>query len=320
MDQAASQILRAIRGRRSQVAFARRLGYRANPITDWERGESFPTAEEALRAAALLRIDVSAAVRRFAPGLTLRKRGSRFLLADWLSELRGSASLAELAARCACSRFAVSRWLRGQAKPRLPEFLQLLEAISGRAADFVAELVPIAQVPALEPRYRAAQAAKRLAFELPWTEAILRLLETQAYRQAELATESSAAWVARQLGIPLELSQSCLRAAMEAGALTRQGARYLTQAPTTVDTQGGKQALHRLKQHWSSVAMERTLLPRDADFFAYNVASVSRADLGTIRERLRSTFREIRSLIAASSPEQVVAIINLQVTTFDPIP
>jgi hypothetical protein len=37
---AARQLLRAMRGRRSQVAFARRLGYRSNPITDWERSTS----------------------------------------------------------------------------------------------------------------------------------------------------------------------------------------------------------------------------------------------------------------------------------------
>ena len=44
----ASEFLRAIRGGRSQRALARRLDYRANPITDWEHGRRFPTAEEAL--------------------------------------------------------------------------------------------------------------------------------------------------------------------------------------------------------------------------------------------------------------------------------
>ncbi len=50
MRVAASQFLRAVRGKRSQVAFARRLGYRANPITDWENGRRYPTAAEAMEA------------------------------------------------------------------------------------------------------------------------------------------------------------------------------------------------------------------------------------------------------------------------------
>ena len=67
VERVASEFLRALRGKRSQLAFARRLGYRGNPITDWERGARFPTAVEALRAAARANIDVAAAFRRFAP-------------------------------------------------------------------------------------------------------------------------------------------------------------------------------------------------------------------------------------------------------------
>ena len=50
MELAARQLLRALRGKRSQVAFSRRLGYRGNPIADWEAGRRTPTAQEMLRA------------------------------------------------------------------------------------------------------------------------------------------------------------------------------------------------------------------------------------------------------------------------------
>jgi hypothetical protein len=51
---------------------------------------------------------------------------------------------------------------------------------------------------------------------------------------------------------------------------------------------------------------------------AYNVVSVSRAELQLINDRLRMTFRDIRSIVAASKPEQVAAVINLQLIAFDP--
>jgi hypothetical protein len=85
-----------------------------------------------------------------------------------------------------------------------------------------------------------------------------------------------------------------------------------------VDTQGGKQALHGLKRHWSQVAADRLQSPREGDFFAYNLISVSNADLVRIREKLTATFREIRSLVAASQPEESAALINLQVVSFLP--
>src|SRR5450432_4164483 len=137
VEVAARQLLRAIRGGRSQVALARRLGYRGNPMTDWERGARFPTAEESLRAAAVTKIDVASAFQRFSPTVVLPESNGAFDLPGWLSALRGSTSLAEVAARCGASRYSVGRWFKGQAKPRLPDFLRLVAALSGRVQEWV---------------------------------------------------------------------------------------------------------------------------------------------------------------------------------------
>ena len=85
-----------------------------------------------------------------------------------------------------------------------------------------------------------------------------------------------------------------------------------------MDTGGGAEALHRLKRHWCQVASDRLSAPGEDELFAYNVISVSRADLTLIR--LRMTFRDIRSIVAASKPEQVAAVINLHLMAFDPSP
>jgi transcriptional regulator with XRE-family HTH domain len=315
VERIASEFLRALRGKRSQVAFARRLGYRGNPITDWERGVRFPTALEALRAAQRAGIDVHAAFRRFAPDVPLQLSGRELALDRWLLALRGAASVNEVASRCQCSRYSVSRWFRGLAKPRLPDFLRLVDAISGRLPHWVAAFVPIEQVPSLAERHRAAEAARLLAFELPWTEAVLRLLETRAYRELEAPPQG---WLARILGIEPAEERRCLQALTDVGAVALEGRRYVVRGPTTVDTQGGAEALHRLKQHWCQVASDRLTAPSDGELFAYNVVSVSRADLAVIQDKLRMTFRDIRSIVAASQPEQVAAVINLQLIAFDP--
>ena len=305
-----------MRGQRSQVQWARRLGYRGNPITDWERGDRFPTMEEALRAAALSGVDVVAATARFAPALPLRRDGQRLLLADWLSALRGSVSLAELAASSGFSRFAVSRWLHGRAKPRVPEFFRLLDALTGRLPEWLAELVEIARVPSLLPRFRAMHAAKQLAFEVPWTEAVLRLLETRPY--LALARHEPG-FLAARLGIERAEEERCLERLLQAEIIVRRRHKYAAKGRrSTVDTRGGDRALHALKRHWTQVAAERLESPRPGDFFAYNVISVSEADLERVRDKLRTTFRELRALVAASEPEEAAALIQLQVVTFLP--
>jgi DNA-binding transcriptional regulator YiaG len=311
---AARQLLRAIRGQRSQVAFARRLGYRGNPITDWERGERFPTGEETLRAASKVGLDVRAAFARFTPQVPLTQAKARFELDVWLDRLRGTTSVSELAMRTGHSRYSVSRWLRGQAKPRLPELLLLIDAITGRAPHWVAGLVPIEQVGALTGRFVAAEAARFAAFELPWTEVVLRLLETRAMRGGG----EIEARIATVLGMSSDEVLACLRTLLDAGAVTLVAGRYLVHAPMSVDTQGGAGALHRVKRHWCQVASARLDAPRESELFAYNVMSVSRADLAQIQERLRLAFREIRAIVAASSPEEVAAVVNLQLLAFDP--
>lgn len=315
MDTAASEFLRALRGSRSQVQLARRLGYRGNPITDWERGERFPTAEETLRVATLVGVDVEAAFRRFSATCVLTQQARGYDLGSWLDALRGATTVTELAQRFGGSRFSVARWLSGAARPRLPEFFGLVDAITGRLPEWVAEFVAIEQVPSLVPRFRAAAAAKRLAFESPWTEAVLRVLETSEYRQQR---HNRTRYIASCLGVPAADVERYLQQLQLAGVVEKRGARYVVKGQMVVDTQGGKQALHGLKRHWSEVAAERLQAPREADFFAYNLISVSHADLARIQEKLSATFREIRSLVAASQPEEAAALINLQVVSFLP--
>jgi transcriptional regulator with XRE-family HTH domain len=309
MREAASQFLRAIRGKRSQVAFARRLGYRANPITDWENGRRYPTAAEAMRACERVGIDVSAAFARFHPAPPPPPRSGTTGLCDWLVSARGSAPIGALAERCGRSRFAIARWLSGEAQPRLPDFFALIDAITGRLPDLVAELVEIEQVPALLSRHRAASAARRLAFEEPWTEAVLRCMETAAY---QALPRHEPGWIAGQLGIAVEHEQRCVAKLVAADILRRDAGRYRVAGELTVDTRADPQAVRQLMAHWSEVALNRFGSRRDTDLFAYNVLSVSRADLRRIRELLRSTYREIRSIVAASQPCETAALINLQ--------
>src|SRR5687768_1097608 len=62
----------------------------------------------------------------------------------------------------------------------------------------------------------------------------------------------------------------------------------------------------------ASVAAARAADPHEGDLFAYNVISVSAADLVRVRELLQSAFRDLRSLVAASEPTECAALINVQ--------
>lgn len=90
LEVVARQLLRAVGGKRSRVAFARKLGYRGNPVADWEASRGSPTAAEALRACEAAGIDVVAAFARFHRVALARRKGesrwvhgSRSSVAAW---------------------------------------------------------------------------------------------------------------------------------------------------------------------------------------------------------------------------------------------
>jgi transcriptional regulator with XRE-family HTH domain len=311
MERIARELLKALRGPRSQVAFARRLGYIGNPVADWEAGRRFPTALELLRAYEKVMGNAEEPLGRFHPSIPARRSDGTLDLAPWLSALRGSASAQDIAARAKLSRHQVSRWLRGQTQPRLPDFLRLLEAITGRASDLVAELVPIESVPSALRDWARRNAARNLAREEPWTEAVLRIIESKRYGELP---EHSSPFISGALDLPLEIVQRCVDKLEAAGVIVRGGERYQLVRALVVDTR----SIGKLRQHWAAVAADRARTPGPRDIFSYDVVSASRADVERIDALLRAAFREIRTIVADTSEGEVAALVNLQLVCWGP--
>lgn len=314
MEIVARQLIRAIRGRRSQEGFSRRLGYTSNPVADWEAGRRFPTAAETFRACRLSGIDVVAACERFNPGeeSTLGEADDA-AVAAWLAALRGNTAIKDLAARVGESRYAVARWLAGDTRPRLPEFLALVEALTNRLSDLVAELVPIDSVPALREAHEKRHASRRVAFDEPWVAAVMVLLETTEYQALGRHVDG---WLAERLEIPVEVEQRCLARLEQAGLVVCEAdGSYRTREALTIDARADPEGTKRLKAHWASLGAVRAHGPHDGDLVSYNVVAVSREDLERIREAHVRYFMEVRSIVASSRPE-VAALVNIQLLTF----
>jgi transcriptional regulator with XRE-family HTH domain len=315
MQAIASEVIRALRGRRSQLAFSRRLKYRSNVVADWEQGRRFPKAAEFLRAAELVGVDLQRAFLRFhaasAPALGVADDDG---VARWLDELRGQSSLQDLAARSGVSRHALGRWLSGQTRPRLPDFLHLVDVLTGRVQDLIAELVDVREVPALSERVERAAASRKVGLEEPWALPVLLAIETRGYQALEA---HDSAWLARFLGLPEPRVQACVSRLEEAGVIRLRGGHFVSGQPLTIDTRAHPEAGRSLKRHWLMVGMDRVGQPREGDILSYNLFSVSRADLDQIRLLQRSFFREVRGIVAASEPSESVALLNLQLVTWE---
>lgn len=305
-------LLRALRGRRSQTAFSHRLGYRTNVAYAWESGRRWPTGGELLRAAGRSRIDVRAALTQFLSGeaewLARTEPTSREGVALLLETLRSNVPIVDVARRCGRSRFAVARWLAGDAEPRLPDFLRMIEACSLRVLDFVALWTEPAALPPVAHAWARLVAHREAAHEHPWLPAVLRVLELETYRAMPAHRPG---WIASRLGMSPEEEKRCLDVLARTGQIRRRGRRWTVEETQTVDTRPDREAERRLKLWSARVGLER--LGEGADgLFSFNVFCVSHADLERLRDLHRRHFQAMRAIIAESTPSEEVVVANLQ--------
>ena len=85
-DALAAELMRALRGKRSQRAFSRRLGMKSNTAYSWEAGRRWPTATRFFHIASRTGRDLPAAVAHDETGL-LYRAGDTAQLVDLLAEL-----------------------------------------------------------------------------------------------------------------------------------------------------------------------------------------------------------------------------------------
>lgn len=316
----ARELIRALRGRRSQVALSRRLRNKSNVLYTWEAGRRFPTAALFFELAQKVGVDVRAGIATFLGGLPESLAGRSFsepsTVARLLTHLGEGTTVVALAEKVGKNRVSVGRWLKGEAEPRLPDLLRLIEASSLRLLDFVALFAKPRELASTRVAWERLEAQRRVAYQLPWSHAVLRVLELEAYRRMKCHEEG---FIAARLRISLEEEQACLRALSESKLIVRRKSLWTAGSALTVDTRRDPGAGRTLKAHWARVAGERLpeLEPGGEDLFSYNLFTVSERDWERLREMHIAYFQELRRVIGASEVAERVALVNLQLLRLD---
>ncbi len=305
------EFLRALRGRRSQVAFSRRLRYRSNVAYLWEAGRNYPTAAVSLEAVERTGGNVRAAIAGFyrsTPSfLTRFDPSAAASVAEFLADLRGQTPIGLIAKRAGRSRFAVSRWLRGQTEPRLPDFFRLVEATSLRLLDFLDQLVDVSKLPSVADAWTRLVSARQLLTQTPWATAVLLVLETDGYRSLD---EHKPGWIAARLGLELEVETECLERLAESGQIELRERLWQPGEVQSIDTRSRPEVGRQLKSWWTRLGIARLEAGCDG-VFSYNVFTVSNADYERLCEMQRSYYRALRAAISESAPAERVVVTNL---------
>lgn len=315
-ERLASELLRELRGKRSQTQLMRRLGYRTNAPYLWESGRRFPPVSVLLRLLALNQGQVEPVLRFAGLGGAGAPRWKARDTGAWLRKLLGETPATEVARAVRSDRGTAARWLRGDTEPRVPELLQLVDVLSHRLVELVALFVPPEQLPSLREVAREVQAQRRIAYELPWSHAVLRALELRDYREA---ARHEPGVLARLIGVDAAQEEQLLGELRAAGLIRRRQGKWRPVRVLTVDTRARPEDDRRLKLHWAHVGAERLAAGpiRPGTYFSFNVCAVSHADLERIRELHQEYYDRVRRIVAESTEADRVLLINQQLVPLD---
>jgi transcriptional regulator with XRE-family HTH domain len=311
MTAIASDLVRALRGRRSQAEFSRRLGYRSNIVHRWESGKCWPSAATFFSACCGYKPSLSQCFAR------LFKRTPEWFdesdpfspasIAALLRELCGTTPIRTLAERTGHNRYGVGRWLRGVSEPKLPEFLCLIEASSRRLLDFIATLVDPATMVTIASDWKQLQRARGAAYELPWSHAVLRALELEGYRRAAQGER----WIAGRLGIDLGEVERSIELLATTGQIKRVRGKWRLGSVISVATGQDATRSRQLKVVWTEVALARLRSGAPGNY-GYSVFAVSQKQLKQLRQLHLEYVRGMQSLIATPSSAECVGLYCAQ--------
>jgi transcriptional regulator with XRE-family HTH domain len=232
-----SELVRKIRGKRSQRAFSRGLGFESNVVYSWEAGRRSPETSLFLGAAERRSADLGERLLRsfrdLPPELEKARLGSPRTVQLLVSHLVGRANKAELSRRILVDRTTLGRWLNGKTEPRLPEFLRLIDVTTQRLLAFVALFADPAKLEATRTAHRDLMVQRKLAYDLPWSHAILRALELERYVSL---SEHCPGVLAEMIGIAPKDEENYLEQLEAAGQIGWNGQRYVVARVLTVDT------------------------------------------------------------------------------------
>ena len=318
MDALSRELVRAVRGARSQGALSEQLGFGSNVLYMWESGRRAPEISRFLLMAELAGKQFS--VAKFltdAPASLCQARLSTPRgVQQLVLELVGTVTRTEIAARLQVDRTTLARWLDGKTEPRLPDFLRLVEVTTQRLLTFVEFFFDPAKLDSTRNVHDDLEAQQRLAYEFPWSHAVLRALELRAY---QALPEHCDSFLASRLGLCEKEVSHDLQELLQAGQITWTGSHYSVSRVLTVDTREDKARDLALKRHFAEAGLTRLIAqqsPADA-LFSYNLFAVSHEGFAKIRKLHLEYYEAVRSIVGDSQEADRVVLMNLQLVPLE---
>ena len=288
--QVRTELLCAIRGKRSQLSVSRKMGYSFNQVGRWESGQTRLLWSDFDRFCQACRQDLNAALKTRFPSVN----GSSQIVV-LLRTLVGSATVAEVSRVTTISRDILSHIFRGKTSPTLDQVLTLLWTFHPSYIDFLGDIVELKRIPSLHEAYQRRCDLYKLYFRCPWVGAVERCFELDEYRNL---AQHQPGFAARRAGLDLRLETEAIQLLLEIGAIRWRDKKYDV-VDTFSEVSGPEAQLNGIIRYWLQRAEKNLKDTRKGRHYsAYRVFTTSTETYDEIRQEYAAFHRRVSQLIA----------------------
>jgi transcriptional regulator with XRE-family HTH domain len=233
---------------------------------------------------------------------------------DLLNALRGGRRVSELARAVGTDRTTLARWLAGKTAPPFSALLAFIETTTHRLLDFVSVFADPLRLESTRKATEALRAQRALAYDDPWSHAVLRALELSPH-----GGRSQVEWIAARTGRSLDEVATALKRLVRAGQVRGRSGSFSLATALPVDTRNDPEANVLLKRHWLDVARQRLDKTRaqGEGLYSFNLFAVSGTGFAQIRKLHIEYFERLRSIVSEERGGDRVVLVNMQLVPLD---
>ena len=314
------ELIRLLRGKRSQGAVNKRLGYKFNQYYRWESGKKRVLWSEFI---GILDIADRSNVFRNWLSRILSYNCSLDKPEELLLRLKGNESTKEFAERLETSRYKLYRWLNGEQEPPIWLILSAINKVKvGFLAGILEDLVGLESVTQFPLREKSRYQLSEIFANEPILPAVIRCLELEAY--TSLPNHESG-HIAKKLNISLNDENRYLELLLNAGNILRENGKYSV-VDTTIHFNGSFNQRQDMKRYWLSKADEAIASMKHGDesgFFGVNILTANSDVKDAISKRIYDCFYDVSQILKEkdnSNPEHILVVGMQVMEPFSPKP
>lgn len=312
------ELLIALRGERTQVEISRMLGYSFNQWHKWESEQKWMRWNEFVEVLRVLMVPIEDVFREL---YAFKKQAAsgrdlddfRVVLdcfcAGWSTQ--------KVAGILKQDEDVIRRWVREGVSPSLETVLFLIQERTNDLSTFVANLVPIQQIPTLRDFHQTVVAHKAVEVKYPFSAAVEACFLLESYKALEKHSDE---WIADRVKVPVKLVQELIATLVQQEIVENRSGKY--QLLKQTDLRGiSKRGLTEINGYWARrglgrldylSALDNVPATDTPDAFMFRVAAVSRRASEEIRAKLLQCSRDVYDIIIADEdpPVEVRAILT----------